>query len=528
MIERREWRYVGLVSLAVVGLSSLPAVYCQFTPPPGTRYSGLNCAIHDQNTYIMWIEQAREGRWVFEDRYTTEPSQPGYFNLQWLAIGRIARWFGISSMAAYQASRVLFSGAMVFAFYFAISQFVSEVGQRRLALLLLSFGSGLGWLPHGLGVRVVRGADIWMPEAFPLSSAMAFPHFCLSWGLIAVVMAGGARAVLKRSWRAGLAAAGAVLILGFTHTYHIVPCAAGVAVWALGLVCLRRISPRHATLLLPVLAAAVFPVLYWRWAMGTVEWMREWSHLAASTSSGPVWEYLIAFGPLLGLAALARRSQLVREEAADLRLLLICWSLVLAALLYWPWVIAYQRRFAQGLALPLTILAVQGFTGRVLPLVQQRYATLACAGLVMFAGLTHLVWLAALSVGTKTLPEAFYLPADQVAGMRFLAQHAAPGDAVMCDDETGLWLPGSCGVRTYVGSHDLTLAHSAKLISTARFFSLKTSQTFRSHLLRQNDIRWIWVGNKQARRGGLTDQAAAALGFIRAYKNASVVLYRRS
>ena len=528
-VERGEWQFVAGVGLAVVVLSSLPLLYCQLAPPRGMVFSGFNCYIHDQNTYLMWTEQAREGRWLFEDRYTTEPQRAVYANLLWLATGRLARALGVSSMFAYQLARVVLAGAMVFAFYFALAQFLAQRERRRLCLLVLAFGSGLGWVAQGLGLSAVRGVDLWMPEAYPFSSALAFPHFCLSWALIALLFACAAAAAMGNSWPHALCAALAMLALGFSHTYHIVSCAAALVLWG-GYLLARNKEARRAVKLLPAVLAALPPAAYFRWATASEPWMRYWNISITSTTSGPVWEYAIGFGPLLFLFALALGSRERLRRRREVYLLLGAWVGVCAVLLYWPWVVVFQRRFSQGLAIPLSVVATDGFYECLLPAARRRWASARAqavlrAALVCFLALGQLVWLAALSTGTRGASQSFYHERDMVAALRFLAAHAADGERVMSLERAGLWLPGACGVSVFVGSHDLTVAHRSKLVQAARFFSSGAADQFRRKLLREHGITWVWVGPDEARRGW-NEACAARLGLTRAFAQGRYSLYR--
>src|SRR5262249_47064205 len=85
---------------------------------PETGFPGALATYADECfTYWSWMRQAREGRFLFEDLYTTEPHPRNYVNLLFWTLGTVSRVTGASVRAVYASSRVALAGALLLALW---------------------------------------------------------------------------------------------------------------------------------------------------------------------------------------------------------------------------------------------------------------------------------------------------------------------------------------------------------------------------------------------------------------------------
>ncbi len=95
-------------AFVLICLSSLPYLYAHLSCPADKQFVGLiGWDVPGTYMYFMWQKQAQEGHILFEDRLTPEQHEPFYFNLEWLLLGRLARYSGLSMIAAFQLERCL-------------------------------------------------------------------------------------------------------------------------------------------------------------------------------------------------------------------------------------------------------------------------------------------------------------------------------------------------------------------------------------------------------------------------------------
>src|SRR5437870_3697754 len=88
-----------LVLLVVIGFRILGGAgfgFVDLNPATGMVPSGIVDNEHDNFMYLSWAEQAREGYWLFEDRYALEEHPRVFFNPYFLAVGHVSRWLGVA------------------------------------------------------------------------------------------------------------------------------------------------------------------------------------------------------------------------------------------------------------------------------------------------------------------------------------------------------------------------------------------------------------------------------------------------
>ena len=219
-----------LVALALVGLILLPLVVGLATRPPGTLFLGYPYNTDDHMVYAAWMRQAAEGRFLFENRFTTDP-QPGLtIHLFYLVLGWLSVPLGTlgATVLAQCALAVIFVGLT--------DALLGDLGLegplRTLGLVIACFGAGLGFLvfrnfgialdpagPSPLGGLLVGRlpTDVWQPEGFVFPSLFTNALFAWALCLILVILRSVVRA--RASARAILPGAVAFLLLANTHSY---------------------------------------------------------------------------------------------------------------------------------------------------------------------------------------------------------------------------------------------------------------------------------------------------------------------
>ena len=151
-MNRREWRWVALVTLVLVIASSLPYFIAWVVAPEGAHFTGLIFNPQDGNSYIAKMRQGFVGSWSFRLPYTSEPHAGALVYLFYLLLGHVARWMGLPLIVVYHVARAAGGAVMLLALYGLASRLSDDVGERRAMFLLAALGSGLGWL-----VGVVNG-----------------------------------------------------------------------------------------------------------------------------------------------------------------------------------------------------------------------------------------------------------------------------------------------------------------------------------------------------------------------------------
>ncbi len=399
--------------IAAALLAALPAFLGWFSTPDGALHLQQQTALDDQMVYAAWIQQAMQGRFMFENLFAVD-AQPGLtIHLYFLVLGWVAKITG--PVAALTLARVAFS----FLFVFLLGRFLIRLNlsswQCRAALGITVFAGGLGalaWAPFGREIlsgspiRFLTGGwlpiDVWQPEAFVFPSMLTNGLFMASLCLFLVIL----KAVLdaQDSWKSVPVGAAAFLILMNIHSYDVLLLAlvlvgflvtqikskkasgqwilrtaligAGAlpsAAWFIYVLGQDKVfQARAATLtyspLFSQVLAGIFPLaalcLFFKWSRSSKEGNgRIAVYSIAGLLAGGV---LFSFGrtpdsfwmgpPIWAVSFVIVLALLYfLEEEDQNKALLWSWALVGLVAIYFPGL--FQRKLAMGMILPWAILA---------------------------------------------------------------------------------------------------------------------------------------------------------------------------
>lgn len=190
--RRTEWR-LGVALLALVlTLSAALAAYAYLSAPPDRHFTGVIFNIPDHNQYFAWMRDLAHEN-LAPNRLTAEPNEPALFHLLWWSAGRAGALLDMGPGAIFGSLRMVAILTLLPVAYACIHIMVAESLQRRLAMLIFTFGGGLGiiWVV----VKYLRGLpdapfpfDIYTSEPNSFFIALAFPHFGIALALVIAVI----------------------------------------------------------------------------------------------------------------------------------------------------------------------------------------------------------------------------------------------------------------------------------------------------------------------------------------------------
>ncbi|MEW5987142.1 MAG: hypothetical protein AB1791_10950 [Chloroflexota bacterium] len=569
----KEWLLVTAVSLAAVLLTLLPYVLGYTLARPGTVFSGLIMNPEDSQSYFAKMLEGYDGGWLYTIPFTAEPHTPAFVGGFYLTLGHLARAAHLSLEAAWQLARL----SCGFFLYLTLFGFVKTwlPGRRHYwtAFCLAAFGSGLGWLlflvgrPYWLGEFPV---DFKMPEAHPFFTVLTFPHASFSTALILLSMWLMGKALGSRrpptadgrpttandfpatsgrgSWLYASAAGLVNLLLVITYPYLIY-----LIVLTAGLFWLVRIAQLvggrrpaavifHDSFLIGLSLLVPAPlVIYYAFTTQNNPIFRAWA--TQSVTPSPPWpHYLVAYGLLLLLALLPimrnaysvirnRRystHDVLRITHYGLRDTTLLWLWLLAAtlLLFAP--VNAQRRFVQGVQVPLAVLATIGLLDVALPWLERRrwFRRLAerpgysAAGLqrlllvafLAFMSLSNVYVLVSVSV-TAALqqPDPLFRRQAEVEAVAWLRENTPRTAVVLGDYQTGNLVAARAGNRVVIGHWTETADFATKVTQVARFYSDTAGDAWRQEWLARYGVAYVWYGPRERSLGAFNPSRATYL-----------------
>jgi hypothetical protein len=255
----------------------------------------------------------------------------------------------------------------------------------------------------------------------------------------------------------------------------------------------------------------------------------------ALTPSLPWPHYLVAYGPMIFLGLLEwRKRPAFRSQSA------ILWVWILAVVLLLQAPLPSQRRFVQGVHVPLSVLAAAGMVNVALPWLARtrtwravtalpRYETEPLSRLLivlflMSMSMSNLYVLLRMSVtAVVEQPDTLFRPVAEIESVDWLRHYASREAVVMADYLTGNYIAAHAGTRVVLGHWAETLDYAQKERSVALFYSSGLDQTERRQLLSLYQVDYVWFGPRERELGNFDPRTATFLRSV--YENATITIY---
>ena len=536
-MNRREWRWAVLVTIALVVAGSLPYLIAWAVRPEGTHFTGLMFNPQDSNSYIAKMRQGLTGSWVFQLPYTPKPHDGAHIYLYYLFLGHLARWTGLPLIVIYHAARGMGGSVMLLALYALASQLSDDVSERRVMFLLAAFGAGLGWLVGPLGVVT---ADLWVPEAFPVYALLTNAHFPLAIGLMIGIAACGlrtadrvgqarrrnsqhdpwftpkgensqgkvrySRSSHQRLWGLGMTVG--AMALGLIQPFGLVTVFGGLGVMLTAQALRRRIVPRRAVAWIAGAAtvALAYP-LYTLWAIRHDPVLAAWNTQNV-THSPKLWDWALSYGLVLALALLGAFS--AARGNSDGGWLLPGWVIVTLVGMYVP--LPLQRRLSLGLGIPMGLLAGMGWWRVLRPHLRDRRRRWLQGLTVAFCALTPLFLVLMTLLAAVAGEPWFYLSNGEWAALEWLRDEGEPSAVILCAPQTGLFVPAWAGRRVVYGHPFETVDAGKRKAQVEAYWAGEMSPAEQKSFLRENRVRYVLVGPRELEIADCGSQIAEMVG----------------
>lgn len=521
--RRREYWFPVFLGVIMVFAAAVPYVYGYVKTPPGQMFMGfVGRGTPGANGYFLFERQAQEGYHFMCNRMTPEPLPRTFFNLEWWALGKVARWSGLSLIAVFYLECITAIFGYVLALYYLTARCLNGLFLRRLAVTLICFGAGLGWiiwaLNRELGTHLIVPRDI--NGVCIAGYLINKPHFIrgaiCSLLTYAFLIEGERSGKTRYFVYSGLTA----LAHSLMRPYHMPELYLVYALYPV-LLNLRAGVWAWGRFRNYIIAGAVhFPaVLYYAWmffeqTLGMSGWERK---------PGFLIEYVLWIGwPFLICAACLPWLMRLRT-AKDSSLLLGLWILItwLICNLY-PYWIAGQEVAIYSFPVVSVLLTLGGPLCWLAETVKARWGWDVCAPgrarAWRWAGAAALVLLSMPSTAIvyrqmfqNAHPYnpswAYYISEDYYAGLTWLDEHT-PADAVVLASETGSQFLFRFTKSKSVTGHDmLTSNWPEKSGLVQRFYAQPGDEAFKQDLVKRFNVRYVIVGDFERQAGSISPEA---------------------
>ena len=491
--------------------------------------------VEDSQSYLAKMLQGAQGRWLYHIPFTPEEHEGAFVGGFYLFWGWVARLLGLPITYLWHTSRILCGALLLLVTYLFIARFLEDTSERIFAFLLSILGSGFGWALLLTGRLFLWGSlpvDFKMPEAHPFFTILTFPHFSFATAMLLVIFLLLLEYLRRgRLWWSGLAGV-ATLLLIIAQPFNATIVAAVLLAYLALLIRFKRLLLRRLLGLLPLALIPLPLIIYYYFVFTTNPLFHAWWEQASTPSPHPL-HYLLAYGPFI--LAIPGSMALIREKGEGR--LLVAWAVIIPPLLYLP--VNPQRRFVEGLHIPLSILATIGVYRYFLPRMEssrlwaritnlQRYESRSLRRFVLVAIFlltlpSNLYILASLGVTAIQHPYPFYHEQAEVEAVDWLAAHTSGDDTVFTTYWTGSYIAARAGNRVFLGHWAETMNYAQKMGEAKTFFG-QASDEWRKELLREYNISYLFYGPRERALPGFEPEGKPYL--VESYSNRLVTIYR--
>ncbi len=545
-VSPAEWRWVALISGLLVALTLLPYAWALIASVDSSyTFLGILPNPKDGATYLSKIQQGVDGHWLFELRHTPEKHDPAGFHLFYLMLGQVANLLGLSTVVMFHLARVATSFFMFAALYNLGAAIWTRIRPRRLFFILISVGSGLGWLALFFNSDSLA-PDLIVPEAFPLLAAYTNPHFPLAIGCLALVTA-----IFIRVFRPGFTEAptsdnGGLVLIILSIILAIIspPAMVGLGgtlffytvVRGYILTQMVRQKPKAQQKLnytqqtLPIYGFQV-PLHEARWAAMFIlpaaplalyyfmvfrfnETFGAFNEQNVTPSPNPLL-FIFGYGLLL-ILAIPGLWRAFRRFEPDGDQFMFIWFVVNVLAIYAPF--ALQRRLLIGLIIPIIYFAVRSIEDYWIERVPERLRVPALIALFVFILPTH--------VFTFGAPLAFAVFDQEAGADNLILVHedyrkafdelqkvAQYDEVVLASPNISLWLPVQTEQRPVYGHEFETVPNEERADQVFDFYRGKDCETLLGEDLPFRVAFVLW-GPKEDDLGLLTRKEAKDEGIL--------------
>ena len=419
-----------LVALAGFSLVVLAALASKGRPLSGA--DGLLAA--DQLQYFAWIREAAH-HGLIGNRYDLAPGARSFLHPGFGISGGLHA-LGLSVPLSYLVWKPVAVGMTFYGAWRYVHRLLGGRGARRTGLILALFAVMpaawiVAWTNWGGNPRQYI-FDFISGEMWSSQYLWGYLMTAIAVFLMPLVLLGTERG------RIALPAVGALLICWLQPWQG-----ATLALIVLGVAAWRRSLPRAP---LAVVLATAPPALYYA-LLGRYD--AAWELAGRANAAGamtewtwPWWAVVLTLAPLAVPAALAYRlpARTWQEQAVRV------WPFAALAVYLLP-IGTFPYHAFQGLALPLSILAVQGTLS-----VWRDPRPLAVGGLLAFMTLPGIAHKAEVSLHSiRSAGDPFWIFDDEHRALRFIERDPRPG-GVLGPVYAGYMLPYTTGRETWIGA----------------------------------------------------------------------------
>ncbi len=495
-----KWYIIFIIAIAgfALILSNAPYFYGWMSSPEGLVYipSRFN-NYSDTSTYLAWLEQARQGKILFEVLYTTEPQNAGLFHPVFHILGLIANILDISNYLVYQMARVVVGIVLFVIAYWFICKFFTRISHRTLAFAVFCLGSGLGWLFGPYSVDMIQSEST---NFLSVYESLLYP-ITLSLMMVAIIIFLYSRKdeVVLKGLKTGII--GNLVALVHTHDFIIL---SGVLGLYTTFFYFKEKQKDYIRVYLYYVLFS-FPAVLWQaYVLNKNSILGMWATQLTNFPSTDWLSYVTVYFLLILFCILA---WIVIYRRGWTRLyIFILWILFVIIALYNPITSRFQQKLSLGIFIAFSMLSsvaivwlIDNINYRIF-----KYGFVVMTLLVLMQTNIYIIYKDIQTISLR--PRELYTEQDTVKTLEWIKKKTDPSSIVLAGPITSNLIPALTGRFVFYGHYDQTVNYWSKKNQAALVFTrLTDNQSNLYKWLTMNKIDYILYNSEVSQQTQLPD-----------------------
>jgi hypothetical protein len=478
-------RYLAILAVVAIVLISVPYMIGFLTSNDQARFGGFLINPIDGHSYLSKIQQGYRGYWKFTLPYTADPGEGAYLFLFYLGLGQLNRILQLPGILLFHIVRLLSALWLILVIGKYIRSLFADRRAKKVGLLFVLFGSGLGW------IAVLGGgftSDFWVAEAYPFLSMYTNPHFSLGLGMMVYLFLPDKEESLAAHLIVGL-------LLGIIQPFAVV---------IVGLVKIlvggwkiieskmdfsKIFNAKWFQSTVGFCLVGGIVLVYQYWAILSDPVLSQWNQQNVTVKPAPL-DLLLSFSPCLILAIIgARKAWKVNQGR-----ILLFWAGISLMLVFVPWNL--QRRFLTGIFFSLAALSVFGLE-TLESSTSFKFRQWAVIMLFLAIPTNLIVIISGLQAISEKNPKIF-LEGNFIAGLQWIDKNSSGDALVLAEQGDGLYVPSLTGRRVIYGHPFETIQAEEQQAFLAEIFFEEQSKNYYQDALTQRGVDYVLVHKGQA------------------------------
>lgn len=502
----------AIIIFAALALNNFPNYYAYLKKPANSFYSGQASWFDpwDLNVYAGAVKWGQSGKILLENLYSTETPQkailyyPTYTFLGFLF--RRADPFVLFHCAAF-----LLGGTLVIALFQMVKVFIRQKMLSLLALFLIVFGGGLGWLFF----PKTASADLFI-TGFTFVSHFQRPHEAIGIFLYLYLLVSYFRDSEKARKFSFLSLIACMLLIiyypYYLLSYFLICGLFGLLHWLK-----KNKTDFLIYLLINALACSSLAIFYYLYLRLNPTFSGVWQQKLETPS--PLM-LVLGYGILL-IPFIYQLFYPIRKKGALFLNLWVIGSLVLA---FFPF--GFARFYLRGLFFPLVILAIYCLDeiSSKLKINKNYFVALLIICLPISTLFITYRRIGEINKGNRW----FYLTAEEGKGFDFLKNSTKKNSGVLASYTIANYLPVHTNNRVYFGHFLQTPEADKKIELLYGFFGNLFSESEAEKFIVSNNIDYVWWGKEEKEITAKTEEKTLKYSFLKpVYENETVTIYQK-